>query len=164
MDEKQKVYDQLDAWGIPFDVVTHEAAYTIDMIDEMGVDEADEIAKNLFLRNDSGKQHYLVVIGKHKTADMKDIREKIHSTRLSFASEERLYRCMHLKKGSVSPLGLLNDAEGRVAVFFDADLKEQRRIGVHPNENTATVFLTPQDLFTVIEKSGHPLHFIEIKT
>ncbi len=161
-DIKQKVYDALEAAGICYSLKEHEAAFTIEQIDAMGIDEKGEIAKNLFLRNDNGKQHYLIVVRKDKTADLKSIREKIGSSRLSFASEERLFKHMGLKKGSVSPLGILNDGERHIKVYIDRDLMALQRIGVHPNENTATVFLKPEELIRIIKEHGNEVSIIDI--
>ncbi len=154
-DIKEKAYAALDAAGIKYELKEHEAAFTIEEIDAMGIDEKGEIAKNLFLRNDNGKQHYLVMTRKDKTSDMKKIRAEIGSSRLSFASEDRLMRVMGLKKGSVSPLGVINDEDRHVKVYIDKDLMDMERVGVHPNENTATVFMAPGELVRLIKEHGN---------
>ena len=48
---------------------------------------------------------------------------------------------LNIEPGSVSPLGVLNDQECVIPVFFDEDLKEYEYIAVHPNDNTATVWM-----------------------
>lgn len=59
---------------------------------------------------------------------------------LSFASEQDLMNIMNLIKGSVTPLGLLNDNELKVIFYLDNDfLSGKQIIGVHPNDNTATL-------------------------
>ncbi|MDD3141537.1 MAG: YbaK/EbsC family protein, partial [Lachnospiraceae bacterium] len=65
---------------------------------------------------------------------------------LSFASEERLETYLGLKQGSVSPFGLMNDVNHAVEFFIDKDLSREKRLGIHPLENTATVFLSYKDL------------------
>ena len=35
-------------------------------------------------------------------------------------------------------------------------------IGVHPNENIATVWLSVPDLLTIIKEQGNPVHIVEI--
>lgn len=49
---------------------------------------------------------------------------------------------LNIEPGSVSPLGVLNDQECVIPVFFDEDLKEYEYIAVHPNDNTATIYET----------------------
>jgi Ala-tRNA(Pro) deacylase len=103
-----------------------------------------------------------VILPKDKQADMKLISEQLGCSRLSFASEERLGRFLKLTKGSVSPLGILNDADASVDVVFDKSLMGKKRLGVHPNDNTATVWLSFDDLHDIVRRNGNAIHFIEL--
>ena len=47
---------------------------------------------------------------------------------------------------SVSPFGLMNDTDHQVEFFIDKDLSRCKSLGIHPLENTATVFLSYKDL------------------
>lgn len=87
--------------------------------------------------------------------NLKDLREKIGSSRLSFASEERLLKHLGLTKGSVTPLGVINELDTQVEVYFDEDLMSEEIIGVHPNENDATVWLSFKSIKQVIESMGN---------
>ena len=73
--------------------------------------------------------------------DLREFRRN-HGTRpLSFASERDLMEMMGLAPGAVTPFGLLNDTERRIHFFLDDDfLAPPGLIGVHPNDNTATVW------------------------
>lgn len=77
------------------------------------------MVKNLFLRDAKGKRHFLVVLDKDKRADLKALQEQLSCSKLSFASEERLKKHLGLSRGSVTPLGILNDAQGMVELVFD---------------------------------------------
>ena len=66
--------------------------------------------------------------------------------RLSFGSPERLMAELGLTPGSVSPFGLINDADGSVRVLIDQDLKKADRLIFHPNINTASVVVSWADL------------------
>lgn len=158
---KAEIKAFLEEKGIPFTWMEHPAVYTIEEMESIGMENIQEIAKNLFLRDQKGKRHFLVVIRADKQADLKELGEKFGGVRLSFASEERLEKYMALKKGSVTPLGVLNDENCAVEVYFDADLCKQPRVGVHPNENTASVYLAPQDLLDLIRAHGNALHIME---
>ncbi len=46
----------------------------------------------------------------------------------------------------MTPFGILNDKEAVVKVVFDKDLLKMDKIGIHPNDNTATVFLKFEDM------------------
>lgn len=68
---------------------------------------------------------------------------------------------LHLTPGAVTPLGLLNDEERRVHLYVDADFKDNL-IGVHPNDNTATVWLSADDLLALIEEHGNEAEFVDV--
>lgn len=58
--------------------------------------------------------------------------------------------------GAVTPLGVLNDETRSVKVFLDQNfLQEPGLVGVHPNENTATVWLKAEDLIRIIREHGN---------
>ena len=63
--------------------------------------------------------------------------------------------------GSVTPLGLLNDPDRSVQFYLDRDF-EGGRIGVHPNDNTATVWLSTRDLLDLLREHGSPVQWAEI--
>ena len=121
-----------------------------------------EIAKNLFLRDARGKRHFLVVLCSCKAVDLKALRGQLGTSALSFASEDRLKRFLGLEKGAVTPLGILNDEARAVEVLFDRDLAGLPSLGVHPNRNTATVFLAFSDLESLIRSHGNCVSFVAI--
>ena len=56
----------------------------------------------------------------------------------------------------MTPLGVLNDETKNVKVYIDQDLlQEPGLVGVHPNENTATVWLKTEDLIRIIREHGN---------
>ena len=70
---------------------------------------------------------------------------------------------MGLIPGAVTPFGLLNDDERRVQFFIDKEFDiEGDLIGVHPNDNTATIWLKVSDLLKIIEEHGNRVHIMEI--
>lgn len=82
---------------------------------------------------------------------------------MSFASENDLMRVMNLIPGSVTPLGILNDKEIKVDAFIDEDFIESPGlIGIHPNDNTATVWLKTEDLINVIKEHGNKVNIVQI--
>ena len=156
---KQEVKAFLEEKNIPFEWVEHKAVFTIEEMEELGLESMDEIAKNLFLRDQKGKRHFLVVVKGMKQVNLKELGEKL-GTKLSFASEERLEKYLGLKKGAVTPLGILNDENCVVEVYMDEDLCKLERIGVHPNDNTASVYLSPADLLNIIKEHGNSLEVL----
>lgn len=159
---KEEVYEKLKELGVAFDILEHEPVYTIDEMRNIEGMKIENVCKNLFLRDEKGKRHFLVVLREDKSADLKSIRAQIGSTRLSFASEDRLLKHMGLLKGAVTPLGILNEESKDVEVLFDEDIKESTCLGVHPCCNTATVWISFNDLKKVIDSRKNSLKFIKI--
>lgn len=77
-----------------------------------------------------------------KSADLKKLKDVIGSRKLSFASEVDLAIKLDLIKGSVTPLGILNDEDRSVEVIIDNDIMNNEKVGVHPNTNEASVWLS----------------------
>lgn len=146
MSEKQKVYDALDKLNIKYEVVEHEPVFTMEDMDRLGLPEKGTLCKNLFLRDSKGKRHFLVTLDEKKNVDLKKLGKTLGGGNLSFASEERLEKYLGLKQGAVSPFGLMNDSEHQVEFFIDKDLSREKKLGIHPLDNTATVFLSFKDL------------------
>lgn len=162
MDEQQKVFNKLNELKIRYEVVNHMPAYKIDDIEAFGITEDGEVCKNLFLRDASGNRHFLVILKKDKKSDLKKIRLELKSTALSFASEERLKKYMNLKKGSVTPFGVINDSNCEVEVVFDKDLIGNAKLGFHPNINIATIWISFEDIKKVIEHNGNSVLYVNI--
>ena len=153
---KEEVKVFLKEKGIPFHWVEHKAVYTIEEMEELGLEKMEETAKNLFLRDQKGKCHFRA----DKQVNLKELGEKLGGVRLSFASEERLEKYLGLKKGAVTPLGILNDTACAVKVFLDKDFLGKEEIGVHPNDNTASVYLKTADLMQMIKEHGNSLEVL----
>ena len=116
--------------------------------------EAD--AKNLFVRDDKKQNYYLITVKGRKRVNLKAFRKAQGTRNLSFASAEDLMERLGLIPGAVTPLGVLNDETKSVKVYLDQDfLQEPELIGVHPNENTATVWIKTEDLIRVIREHGN---------
>lgn len=158
---KQEVYEFLQAQGVPYEVTEHKAVYNMDELAEVELPYPEADAKNLFVRDDKKSSYYLITVRGSKRVDLQEFR-KVYGTRcLSFASAEDLERLLGLFPGSVTPLGLLNNTEKNVKLFLDSDFGEDDLIGVHPNENTATVWLKAGDLVRLIREHGNEVELIK---
>ena len=162
MCRKEKVLKRLDKLNINYEIIEHPPVYTIEDMVNLNLEKKGEIVKNLFLKNSNGKSHYLVVLRGDKKADLKAIKNQINSSTLSFASEDRLMKHLGLLKGAVTPLGLINDEDSSVKVVIDQDLKYQKLIGVHPNVNTATIWVTYEDLEKFIKENNNEIFYVNI--
>jgi Ala-tRNA(Pro) deacylase len=156
------VIARLGELGIPFTRYEHPPLATVEeaVVHWKGIDAAH--FKNLFLRNQKGDRHYLVVVEHLKKVDLQRLAAQIGDGKLSFASPERLKAHLGLAPGSVSPFGLINDASHAVRVFLDADMGAAARVSFHPNLNTATFVITTADFRRFLEACGNPVRDVAI--
>lgn len=159
---KQEVYEFLQAKGVTYEVTEHKAVYNMDELAEVELPYPEADAKNLFVRDDKKSSYYLITVRGSKRVDLQEFRKSYGTRRLSFASAEDLERLLGLFPGSVTPLGLLNNTEKNVKLFLDSDFGEDDLIGVHPNENTATVWLKAGDLVRLIREHGNGVEAVEL--
>ena len=144
----------LEQAGIAYELYEHEAVFTVEQAHAADIPHQELGAKNLFLRDDKHRAYYLVCLPDKKDVSLREIQERLDSRRLSFANEKDLRLMLSLEPGSVTPLGALNDAEGRVEVVIDRELVDAERVTVHPCDNTATVLLATADLIELLRERG----------
>jgi len=160
----QELLKKLEELGIKYELEEHEPVYTIEDMNNLdpNIFKGAEICKNLFLRDQKGKRHFLVVLCSEKQANLNTIQEQAAATRLSFALSERLEKHLKLEPGHVSPMGLINDEEGKVEVLFDKDLKNKELVAVHPNTNEARILIRFKDLENFVKETKHEIKYINI--
>ena len=158
---KEEIYHLLKEKGIAFEKLEHQAVYTMEDMDKAGITARGTVCKNLFLRDAKGKNHFLVTVPEEKRVDLKILTEKIGSTKLSFASADRLAKYLGVEQGCVSPFGVLNDESGSVIVVFDQELQSDDAVGIHPNDNTSSVWLNFKSLRRVIEEHGNEIILVK---
>ena len=160
---KQDIYNLLKQKNIPHEITEHGAVYNMEEVAMADLPYTESMAKNLFVRDDKKQNFYLITVKGEKRVDLKQFR-KDHNTRsLQFVSAELLMDIMGLIPGAVTPMGLLNDSECKVRWFLDKAFKsEPEIIGVHPNDNSATVWLKPDDLVELIKEHGNSVEWIEV--
>lgn len=152
--DKQQIYDILTAHSIAYEVTEHDAVYNMEEMDKLVLPHKDVLAKNLFVRDDKKQNYYLITVKGERRVDLKDFRTTFGTRRLSFANEDEMKKRLGVTPGSVTPLGLLNDTELRIKFFIDKDFLDNM-IGIHPNENTATIWLQTTDLIRIIKEHGN---------
>lgn len=159
---KDEVVAYLKERGCAFELVEHEAVFTMEAMEALNLPFGGEIVKNLFLRDDKKRNYYLVVMPESEPANLKALRAALGARPLRFASEEDLAARLGLYAGSVSPFGILNDEDATVQVVFDEKVRAFSGLGVHPNDNTATVHVKMDDLVAIIADHGNPYCFVDL--
>ena len=161
--DKQEIYDFLDSKKIWYEITDHAPVYNMAELSQINIPYPGADAKNLFVRDDKKQNYYLITIKGDKRIDLKDFRQKNATRPLSFASEEDLMKILGLIPGAVTPFGILNDSECRVHFFIDvAFMNEPELIGIHPNDNTATVWIKVKDLIRLIKEHGNEVNIVQI--
>lgn len=151
---KREVYDFLTARGVPFEATEHKAVFNMAEAAQLEVPHPEGDAKCLFVRDDKRQSYCLIVVKGDKRVNLNAFRRQNGLRPLCFASEDELASMLSLKPGAVTPLGVLNEREPRVKVFIDQALLNGM-IGVHPNDNTATVWLKTSDLIDILRAHGN---------
>ena len=160
---KQEIYDFIKSRDIWYEITEHEAVFNMEELSKIEVLYPEYDAKNLFIRDDKKRNYYLITIKGKKRINLKEFQKKNNTRNLSFASTNDLMSIMGLKPGAVTPLGLLNDKELKVKFYIDEEcMKDKHIIGVHPNDNTATIWLKVEDLIEIIQEHGNEVNIVEI--
>lgn len=150
---KQETIEYLHAHGVSFEITEHKAVYNMEELSDVVLPYPEADAKNLFVRDDKKRKYYLLTVPGDKRVDLKEFRRQQGTRSLSFASDDDLARYLGLFPGAVTPLGALNDETRSVKVFIDRAF-EGGLVGVHPNDNTATLWLKTEDLVRVLQAHG----------
>ncbi len=156
-----KLYADLQALDIPYDVVEHPAVFTVEESRAVDGDIPGAHTKNLFLK-DAGGRFWLVTVPAALRADLKALPAAMGAKRVSFGKGEDMERLIGVTPGSVTPLGAIADAAGAVTIVLDAALASADRVNCHPLRNTATLGLSGADLVRALTHWGHPPVIIDV--
>ena len=147
---KQEVNDYLTAKGVDYEVTEHGPVYTMEEIEALQLPNPEALAKNILVRDDKKEHYYLITVKPSRRVDLNEFRSRFGTRRLSFASETDMAMLLGVQPGAVTPSGLLADAECKVYFYIDAELlRDNSMIGVHPCDNTATVWLSAECLIGI---------------
>ena len=156
MVSKQEIYDLLKKKGIWHENTEHKAVFNMEELDSILLPYPEADAKNLFVRDDKRRSYYLITVKGDKRVDLKEFRRNQGTRSLTFAKADELAAILGLIPGAVTPFGLLNDTEKKVVFYLDETFWDgSGRIGVHPNDNTATVWMKAEDLVQIIREHGN---------
>lgn len=158
---KTETYQYLTEHNIVYEVSEHKAVFNMEEAESLDLPYPECDAKNLFIRDDKKRNYYLITVKGDKRVDLKEFRKQHELRALSFASPEELFSVMGLTPGAVTPLGILNDVERRVHFYLDKSFIGGK-IGVHPNDNTATIWMQADELMDLIKKHGNAAEFTEL--
>lgn len=160
---KEEVYDFIKRKNIWYEITEHKRVFTMDELDNIVLPYPEADAKNLFIRDDKKRNYYLITVSGKKKVDLNVFREKYNTRRLSFANEKDLMEILKLIPGSVTPLGLLNDKENLVKYYLDSYfINKCDIIGMHPCDNSATLWLKTTDLINILKENGTIVNIVDL--
>lgn len=162
MNMYEVVITELKKLNIPFEIVEHEPALTIEQADNFIKGILGVRTKTMFLTNKKKTKFYLLIMDENKKIDISKFKETVNDKQIKIASEETLFKKIMLLPGIVSPFGLLNDKNKDIKVYIDKEIMNEKRMSFHPNTNTKTLFINTKDLFKFLNSIGYDINFIEI--
>lgn len=163
IDDEEIVYDFLDKLGIEYRTLTHHAAFTMEECEEVRKEIGAPVFKNLFLTNKQQTQFYLLMLPANKPFKTKYLSSQLGCARLSFAEASHMKEYLHILPGAVSPMGLIHDADNKVNLIIDNDLKDITEYACHPCVNTASIVMSLSDLLNkVLPNSGHKFTWVNL--
>lgn len=113
------------------------------------------MCKNLFLCNRQKTNFYLLMMPGDKPFKTKELSHQLGIARLSFASPEDMEQYLDCTPGSSSIMGLANDAENKVQLLMDEDIKAGEYLGCHPCINTSSLKLRTADVLETFLPAVH---------
>jgi Ala-tRNA(Pro) deacylase len=147
----------LSEMEIPYERFEHPPVLTVEEARLYDANIPGARCKNLFLRDKSGKKHFLVITLAETRVGLTNLGKHIRVNHLSFASPVRLMQYLGSHPGAVSPFGLIHDLNHSVVVVLDESLIREENAGFHPNVNTATLVITTNDLCRFIKGCGNSI-------
>lgn len=160
---ERAVYDLLDELKISYRQLDHPEARTMEACEALERVLETAICKNLFLCNAQKTRFYLLLMPGDKKFRTKDLSKQIGSARLSFAPPAYLEEYLQIAPGAASPMGLMNDREGRVTLLIDRDVLRQEYLGCHPCVNTSSLRIGMREFREVfLPAVGHEAAVVEL--
>ena len=147
--------------GLSSRTVSHPPVFTVEQAKALRGELPGGHVKNLFLRNKKGAM-WLVVAEEDRQIDLKALGEKIGAGRVSFGSPDRLMQYLGVLPGSVTPFGVINDTACEVQVVLDKALLDHDPVNVHPLTNDRTTAISPKDLLTFLDATGHKPQIMDL--
>ncbi len=172
MTREETVLNYLQQHDIPFSCYNHPEGKTIEEAKQWWKDDGSVHCKNIFLRNHKGNQHYLVSFHCDHDLDIHDLEQRLKARlqaqgkaapgKLSFASAERMMKYLGLEPGSVSPFGLISDADNHVILFLDEVLLQADTLSFHPNDCRGTVVIKREDFERYLTAVGNTYEYMRL--
>ena len=161
IDDEAGLLAYLGRHEIPYQRIVHPPVYTCAEARLYRPPAPGLETKNLFLR-DEKYLFYLVMTDCAKRLDLRRLGKELGAPKLHFGSEAELMGLLGLTPGSVTVLGLVNDAKQQVELLVDAQFWPSPAYLCHPLVNTATLTLDHAALLHFFALTGHAPRVVEM--
>jgi len=152
----------LKALNIIVEKFEHEGLKTCFDADRLGVERTGCRLKNLFLRDNYGKKHFLLLAAHNKQVDLKKLSNQLNVSKLGFGSKSRLKTYLGVEPGHLSALALINDTNNNVRLLVDKGLWTENSFQCHPLNNQKTYVLTRFDMAKYLNYTRHKAEVISV--
>ena len=157
----KKVLEYLKNRKMKYEIIYHPPAITTEEADKYIEGKEGIRSKSMFMANKKDKKFYLIIMDDSKRLDIKKMNEIIND-KLHFAKEEQLIEKLGLKPGTVSIFGLLNNKDHDINIYIDKEIMNEKLITFNPNDNTATIFITVEDMLKIFDDLDYNYEVIEL--
>ena len=157
----KKVLEYLKNKKMKYEIIYHPPAITTEEADKYIEGKEGIRSKTMFMANKKDKKFYLIIMDDSKRLDIKKMNEIIND-KLHFAKEVQLIEKLGLKPGTVSIFGLLNNKDHDINIYIDKEIMNEKLITFHPNDNTATIFITVEDMLKIYDDLDYSYEVIEL--
>lgn len=154
-DAEARLYADLAALGIDYEVYEHAAVFTVKESSQHTAHIKGAHTKNLFLKDKAGV-FWLVTVPDDARVDLKALPDAVGCGRVSFGKAEDMQQLIGISPGSVTALAAINDISRAVRFVLDERLAKADIINCHPLRNSATLSLTPKGLVRALTHWQHP--------
>ena len=159
--DKLAIYPFLGEQKIPYEKIEHPAVFNMEQLASIHLPHPEWDAKNLFVRDDKKRNYYLITVKGDKRVDLKEFSQAACSARAQFC----LCGGFACRSGADSrrrlPARHSERHRARVHVYLDREFAGSK-IGVHPNDNTATVWLQADDLLALLKQHGNEAVYTDL--
>ena len=140
--ERQHLLDHLATVGITAPIVDYPEHTSVEEGKKLRGTMTGTFTKNLLLKDKKGRL-FFVTAYEDTDIDLKTLHTKIGAQgRLGFASPDVVLEHLHVGPGTLTPLALINDTEGRVTLVIDKELDGAEQVNFHPMTHTESIGLT----------------------
>ncbi len=165
--ENNKLYMQqsidtlLNKLNISYQKYSHPPLHNCDEADKLNLERSGFRLKNLFLRDNYGRNHLLLVIPHDRQVNLKQLSKQLAMSRIGFCSPRRLQKYLGCRPGHLSLLALVNDTNNQVDVYIDKLVWQQARLQCHPLDNRLTYVIELDDIEKLLTYTGHKPRVID---